>query len=523
MKKPSSPSSAGLLTGSGSQPSLPTTVQRNRLTPRSAEACRRTGVEPTELLPLPKSAFAEPGRPDEAVHRCWAQYEEMRVQTYQRVRAERDRILSEGGDAPFVGDATEVAAGGNKGGETTAAKQLAEQSKQADSKAAQLEQAAIERIKKKQQAEIEQMLLFEIRSAQLAQEKADKLAAAQAADAREKAEKKQRAKEAAEARRQQEMQRAEDEKAADKEQRRRQRQEMEREARKKAEEEEAERQRLREMEKREKERAAKQAARVARQQAIFKQQQDAAYAKQEEEARREEERVRRLEEKQAKAAAELQESRDRAMRRIAMTQQMRDEKTMQMRNNYIQKLSAEEQRRADWNAAKQASIEARIRAGEEKAEHIKEVQQMMEMTLEARKNEIIGKEREHDSIKEKADAEREVKQRAEAAEKEMKQWTRRLQQARHQRKDEYRLSVLNAKISMEGKRTDDLLTRRKELLGRRKDMRAKSSLMRQNVNARLDDMRQSSSFDVDEEIREFIVNPELQVCAFAYYITACLF
>ena len=105
-----------------------------------------------------------------------------------------------------------------------------------------------------------------------------------------------------------------------------------------------------------------------------------------------------------------------------------------MRNNYIQKLSAEEQRRADWNAAKQASIEARIRAGEEKAEHIKEVQQMMEMTLEARKNEIIGKEREHDSIKEKADAEREVKQRAEAAEKEMKQWTRRLQQARHQRR-----------------------------------------------------------------------------------------
>ena len=41
-------------------------------------------------------------------------------------------------------------------------------------------------------------------------------------------------------------------------------------------------------------------------------------------------------------------------------------------------------------------------------------------------------------------------------------------------------------------------------------MRASNSLARQSVNERLDKMRQSSTFDVDAEMRGYIQNPELQ-------------
>ena len=36
-----------------------------QLTPRSSEACRRTGVDPRELVPLPPEVFKEPGQSDE--------------------------------------------------------------------------------------------------------------------------------------------------------------------------------------------------------------------------------------------------------------------------------------------------------------------------------------------------------------------------------------------------------------------------------------------------------------------------
>ena len=41
------------------------TSSQPQLTPRSAEACRRTGVDPRELVPLPPEAFKERGQQEE--------------------------------------------------------------------------------------------------------------------------------------------------------------------------------------------------------------------------------------------------------------------------------------------------------------------------------------------------------------------------------------------------------------------------------------------------------------------------
>ena len=496
------------------QPQMPTHVQRNRLTPRSAEACRRTGIEPAELLPLPREAFREVGQPADVEKLRWEKYEAMRVEAYQAVRAERDRVLAEeeSGKGPFFADATVVAGSSSKLGasQSDAALLLQKQAQAAEASGNALEQRVLEKIKKKQQAEIEQMLMFEIRAAQLTKEKADKVIAMQEADEMEKLDRQKRQKAAADLRMKQELERRDAEHTAEKEARKRQHAEMRREMRRKAEEEEQERQRLVELDRREKERIAKQEARRIKQQQLLAQQMEEAQKKQQQEHVREQERLNRIEEKRqmdAEAAAIL---RERSQQRIARTIAMREERSEQMRANYAKKMANEEIRRMEWHAARQAQVDARVRAGEEKAAHIKEVQQTMELTVEARKNEIIGKERAHMDLKVRADTERQRMLAIAATEKEMKMFTRQLKQARHQRKDEYRREVVAAKIQMEEDRTNGLLARKQEGLDRRRLMRANNALARQGVSERIDKMRQSSSFDVDDEMRGYIQNPELQ-------------
>ena len=86
---------------SASQPTLlPSALTRNRLTPRSAEACRRTGIEPAELLPVPQSAFQETGQPADVEKIRWERYEELRMDAYKAiplfVLVSVDTILGQG-------------------------------------------------------------------------------------------------------------------------------------------------------------------------------------------------------------------------------------------------------------------------------------------------------------------------------------------------------------------------------------------------------------------------------------------
>ena len=61
-----------------------------QLTPRSSEACRRTGVDPRELVPLPPEAFRETGQPEELQQLKFQHYESGRLETYTLVQEERE-------------------------------------------------------------------------------------------------------------------------------------------------------------------------------------------------------------------------------------------------------------------------------------------------------------------------------------------------------------------------------------------------------------------------------------------------
>ena len=93
------------------------------LTPRSAEACRRNGIDPRELVPLPVEAFAEPDQPQELQEVKFAHYEAGRKEAFRLVQAERERVIQEqargalrsstsaGGGIAALGAAPKVSAG----------------------------------------------------------------------------------------------------------------------------------------------------------------------------------------------------------------------------------------------------------------------------------------------------------------------------------------------------------------------------------------------------------------------------
>ena len=480
-----------------SAPSLPTHVHRNRLTPRSAEACRRTGIEPSELLPLPQSAFQEPGQSPLIAKQRWERYEELRLEAYQAVRAEREKVIADGGVTNL----------GRSEGETASAPNFTDE---AVSTAADMDRRVIEKIKKKQQAEIEQMLMFEISQARQLSEKEDKVRAEKAKEEARRLEREQRAKETAEFRRRTELERKEAEERSEKEARRRQQEEMRRDAKRREEEEEAERQRLVELDRKERERIAKAEARRLRQKELLEEQQAEMKRKEEQKAEQERERLQRLEEKRQAQAEENARARARQQERIEQTLLQNQERLAQQRSQYLQKMQKEEERRQAFEAEKEAEILAKQQAGIEKREHIKQCQLQMEAVVQERKDGVMKKELHHEQMKQEADEVRQREQESKIAEREMRLYAIQLAHMRSQRRTEYQREVMASKIELEAARTDHLLQSRRAQLVQRKDMRSKSCRAKEDVTARMDKMRTSSSFDIDDELRQYIHNPDLR-------------
>ena len=91
---PSAMASSSTLTLLDTAPKLSSSASLPTLTPRSSEACRRTGIEPSELLPLPLEAFREPGQRPEVEKKRMERYEQLRVEaerTENRLAADARR------------------------------------------------------------------------------------------------------------------------------------------------------------------------------------------------------------------------------------------------------------------------------------------------------------------------------------------------------------------------------------------------------------------------------------------------
>ena len=472
-----------------------------QLTPRSSEACRRTGVDPRELVPLPPEAFREPGQPEELQQLKFHHYENGRIETYATVQEERERIIREG----RLGSTSTAAASG----QSTAQAQLAEQASAAESTALLKEKRMVEKIQKRQQADIESMLMFELKAAQITEEKAQKVRqdTQRAEDLRSAKEAKSKA--WAEDRRKWDEEKRRQEEVMEKGARRRAQFEMQREAKKRHEDEQKVKAAQHEAAAGERERQRKQEGRKQRQREIMAQRAKEATLKAEDDARKEQGRVARLEErKQATMAANAAE-RDKAARRVAQSVQQQADNLAETRDFYAHRMELEDQRRMLFTEQRDLDLERRKRAGRERSDHIRGVQDQMEHALEQRTRGILDRNKGHDERMRQVLDERHQGLLRSHTEKDMRVYQRHVKLERNRRRDEYRREMVSEKIRMETQRADDLKSSRNTLLLQRREMRNKSVNTRQGIVDKIDRMRQSNSFYLPHDMRASIDNPEL--------------
>ena len=154
-------------------------------------------------------------------------------------------------------------------------------------------------------------------------------------------------------------------------------------------------------------------------------------------------------------------------------------------------------------------MEKRRREGDEKQQHIREVQTQMERASELRKRGILNKEAEHEAVMSRInDAKRSELARSQT-EKDMRQYAMQLKLARSQRKDDYHRQMVSEKIRLESMRADDLKQHRQKMLAERRDMRNRTVQTRQALTDQLAKMRQSSNFSLPPEMLSYVQNPDL--------------
>ena len=273
--------------------------------------------------------------------------------------------------------------------------------------------------------------------------------------------------------------------------------------------ERAEKKRQSELMKRETERQQRLTEKRARQQKALEVKQQEVMAKAQQEAEREYERLQRLEEKRQVRAMTQARQRERVAQRVAGTLRAHADKVEQQRRAFMDKQDAEEQRRMAFNDQRQTEIAERRRKGEERQLEIRNKLTLVERRSEMRKQSILEKERSHEEMMSQVDASRERKAMVERTEKDMHFYQRQMKLARNLRREEYKRQMTAEKLQKENERAEDLAAQRRELLKQRRVMRSESSLARERVATRIDQMRSSSSFHVDETVRSYIHNPEL--------------
>jgi hypothetical protein len=132
------------------------------LTPRSAEACLKLGVNPEIIKVRDIDSFWEHGL-DKSVQRMRHEaYIQRRYETMKQLRQERKRIIN----AEF--DAVNTMTSSNQMGMTP--EQLLKQQEEASSTLIQLELQRIQKMQKRQEKELQQMIEFEVNRAKVTEE-----------------------------------------------------------------------------------------------------------------------------------------------------------------------------------------------------------------------------------------------------------------------------------------------------------------------------------------------------------------
>ena len=169
------------------------------LTPRSAESCLKLGVNPEILKIRDIDSFWEPGIEASVQRLRHEAYVQRRHETMKQCRLERKRIINATMD---------VYGGVEAGDEGLTPEMLLKKQQEQSSTLIQMELARIEKMQKRQEKELEQMIQYEITRAKLQEDMTQRVEMTRRKEEERKRQADRRSRLAAEEKRLKEMQRA---------------------------------------------------------------------------------------------------------------------------------------------------------------------------------------------------------------------------------------------------------------------------------------------------------------------------
>lgn len=278
------------------------------LTPRSAEACLRHGVNPETLRIRPLDSFQEAGL-DPVIQRMRHEaYTQRRFEMMRLVRGERKKLINL--------EAREMQLGGAGSGGMTPGQIVAQQAKQ-NATFVEMEEKRMHKMRKRQEKELEQMLNFEMKMQEIQEERDRRTEEEKRREEARKRAKEKRARELTEERRTRELKKKAMEDAEEERRLEVARQMFERERALRIERERKERFAKIEARNREEERLRKQEEHRLQTQRILAEQQAAIKKRMEEMELAERERQEMIARKQEEQRARMLEQRAQVEQRIA--------------------------------------------------------------------------------------------------------------------------------------------------------------------------------------------------------------
>mmetsp|Transcript_27883 Transcript_27883/g.81969 ORF Transcript_27883/g.81969 Transcript_27883/m.81969 type:complete len:593 (-) Transcript_27883:68-1846(-) len=490
-------------------------IQPPNLTPRSREACRRHGVEPVELLPLPFDSFREPNKSDEVARIKYDKYEAMRKRTLRIVNEERTKLVSleelgvvtESSIFAFA-PRPEARKSPNK---STAELQRAQEFAKLTSTAVERDRAQIDAMKARQQEEIEQMILYEIKQQRILDEREERAAAEDARIQQLRREVEKRRREFAERQQALAVERAKREREEQKRLKANQRKQLEAD-RKRAELGEA---RLREYHEqvRQKEAAirAKAQVRQERHAAKLHEREIQTAKKAEEDAERERIRRERLELQKRRTADENARKRQLQDERVRAAAEAHEARQRKQQEDFARREAESEERRMRWERDRLAHLNklaGYAHAKRDKATVVlRQLERANDKYMEETERRQEGAEANrrafHQQVREKLD------QRA--AEHDLDLFERHLTVHRRLHREAYVRECLGEKLRREDERIESMLNYKEQSLKQRRELADKAVKDKVLLAERIERMRQSKVFQLEPDQRASIKNPELRL------------
>ncbi len=448
------------------------------LTPRSAEACLKHGVNPEVLRIRDLDSFWEVGIEPEIQRMRHEVYSHRRHEMMRIVRKERKRLMN-----------MELAAQERGGGASLTPAQILAQQKKQNSTLVEIEERRLAKMRRRQEKELEQMLQFEVKMNEIQEEMKRKADKEKRQEEKRIRDKEKRMRQMAEDRRIRELRRKAQEDAEEEMRRQVQEEMFQRDMKLLAQKKRADRKAKVQARINDEERARKQEEHRLMTQRLFKEQQDTLKSRADERARKEKIRMDKVEFKRSQDQAAYKQRRKEVQDRILTNLEMAKRREEKRKHDFFEKKDYHERLRAQ-------ALEEQQKDREMKNRENFLMEQKRQLALQAtREKEEADREmmlQKFDNDAKFVEQLNQVRGKEHALQKERENLNKQLKLEnveRIRRINEYKRLETLRKISEADRRTEEMLNRKQDIIAQRRQAGLKTKMQKDEIMSVLESSR----------------------------------